>query len=181
MQSSKIWIWVGIAVAVIALIAIVFFVVRSLPPGPASSGDTGNSAPSEPPSPTRQEVPSGTVVPEVSSTNLPSGVAQPESVKPSGGSSSPYLRNFHLTVKNDAVSPNNIVAYAGDILTISFESGDKSYEFVQPDFGLGWQIPAGGAKTLQFQATTPGKFIFYCPSCGGPDRGPVGYITAAPR
>lgn len=177
--------WVGIIVVIVAVGSAAFFVGRSLPPGPIGSsgpGGPGTGDQTAPlPSPTREDVPAGTVVPGATSTDLPPGVAQPENVKLSGGASSPYLKDFHVTVKSDVVSPVNIVTYVRDIVTITFESGDKAYDFIQPDLGLKWQVPAGGSKTMQFQTASTGKFIFYCPSCGGPDKGPVGYIVSAPR
>jgi heme/copper-type cytochrome/quinol oxidase subunit 2 len=171
--------WVGGAVAVVAIAAIIFFVGRSM--STQRGGSNKANVAVAPASPTRQEVPAGTTVPEPASANLPSGVAEPQNVKLSGGASSPYLRSFSVEISNDTVSPNNIIAYVGDILTITFESVDKTYDFVQPDFGLRWQVPVGGSKTFQFQTSNPGKFIFYCPSCGGPGKGPVGYVTAVVR
>ena len=181
-QKSRLWMWIGIIVMVIAIAAIAFFVGRSLPPGPIGSNGPGTAGQPTPlPSPTREDVPADTVVPGATSTNLPPGVAQPENVKLSGDASSPYLKDFHVTVKNDTVSPDNIVTYVRDIVTITFESGDKAYDFIQPDLGLRWQVPAGGSKTMQFQTASTGKFIFYCSSCGGPGKGPVGYIVSAAR
>lgn len=179
MQRSKLWMWIGIALVVVALGAVIFFVSRSMSTKSGNPQNPGSAA--AVPSPTREEVPAGTTVPESASANLPSGVAHPQNVKPSGGSSSPYLRSFSVKINNDSVSPNNIIAYVGDILTLTFESVDKTYDFVQPDFGLRWQVPVGGSKTFQFQTSNPGKFIFYCPSCGGPGKGPVGYVTAVAR
>lgn len=181
MQKTRVWIWIGMIVVIVALASAAFFVTRSMLSKPTASNDKNPDDSPAVQSPTREDVPAGTVVPDVASANLPSGVAKPEEVKLSGGSSSPYLRNFHVVVKGDAISPANIISYAGDILTITFESVDKAYDFVQPDFGLRWQVPAGGSKTFQFQTANTGKFIFYCPSCGGPKSGPVGYITAASR
>lgn len=178
MHKHWLWIWVGIVVAVIAIGVAAFLVGKSMSSAPEMPQADVSPAVK---SPTREDVPAGTVVPDANSSGLPAEVAQPESVRLSGGGSSPYLRNFRVVVKNDAVSPMNIVSYAGDILTITFESVDKAYDFVQPDFGLRWQVPAGGSKTFQFQTVNTGKFIFYCSSCGGPDKGPVGYITAAAR
>lgn len=175
MSQKRLWIVLGVALVVLVAGIAAFFTFRS------SSPVSQPGAKVEVAKPTREEVPPGTVVPDGASADLPAGVANPEGVKLTGASSSPYLRNFSVTINNDTVSPSNIVAYVGDILTITFESRDKDYDFVQPDYGLTWQVPGGGSKTFQFQADSTGKFIFYCPSCGGPDKGPVGYITAATR
>jgi heme/copper-type cytochrome/quinol oxidase subunit 2 len=171
--------FVGITVAVIAVALAIFFVSRSVLNKPGSP--QGSNSAEVLPKPTREDVPEGTVVPESNSENLPSGVAEPQNVKQTAGENSPYSRSFRIVINNNSVSPNNIVAYADDILTVTFESADKDYDFVQPDLGLRWQVPAGGSKSFQFQASNPGKFIFYCPSCGGPEKGPVGYFTAVAK
>src|SRR5687767_8059641 len=134
--------WIEIAVVVIVAIA-AFFAGRSL--SLPASPDPGIQASSDPmtSSPTREDVPAGTSIPSPTSTDLPPGVAQPEDMKLSGGNSSPYLRRFKVDVKDGEVIPNNIVVRAGDILTVVFESGDKAYEFVQPDYGLAWRVPEG--------------------------------------
>jgi heme/copper-type cytochrome/quinol oxidase subunit 2 len=177
MRQSRLWIEIA-AIVIVAVAA--FFVGRVFPSATPFGSQAQAPVGPENSSPTREDVPPGTVVPATSSTGLAPGVAQPQIVKKSGGESSPYLRSFSVTVKDGVVSPNNIVSYVGDILTITFESGDRAYDFVQPDHGLSWQVPAGGSKTLQFQASGSGKFVFYCPSCGGPDAGPKGYFTVVP-
>ncbi|OGY98458.1 MAG: hypothetical protein A2855_00070 [Candidatus Liptonbacteria bacterium RIFCSPHIGHO2_01_FULL_57_28] len=181
MSQYRTWIRIGIVAAVIVVVAGALVASRWLLSRQSDTNTPDSAARQNLPKPTREEVPVGTVVPEPTSTGLPADVAQPQDVKRSGNESSPYLRTFKVTVANGAVSPANIVAYAGDILTLTFESKDQAYAFAQPDLGLAWQVPAGGFKTFQFQAAAPGKYIYYCPSCGGPDRGPVGYIVAAPK
>lgn len=178
MQKKGIWISIGVGVIAVIVALILAF---GLPDGIdfPSFQTSGSSGTENDTSKTREVVPVGTVVPDTSSANLPPEVVVPQTVRLSGGSSSPNLRSFVVTVENNALSQNTITAYVGDILTLTFQSKDKEYDFVQPDYGLTWRVPANDSKTFQFQATATGKFIFYCPSCGGPEKGPTGYIIAA--
>ena len=86
-----------------------------------------------------------------------------------------------MVLDKDAVSPQKVIVKLLDIVTINFSAVDKSYDMTQPDNGLSWTVPKGGSKNLQFQGSTPGQFTFYCVSCGGPDKGPVGYIVVVPK
>jgi len=90
-------------------------------------------------------------------------------------------RNFNVVLDGDSVFPQKIIIKLLDMVTINFSAIDKTYDFIQPDNGLAWTVPKGGSKSLQFQGATPGEFTFYCESCGGPDKGPVGYFIVVPK
>jgi len=122
-------------------------------------------------------VPPGTVVPSVNSTTTPADTAKPTSITNTGGIG---ITNFNVAIADGRISPANVNVYVGTPMNISFFS-DKAYTFSQPDNGLSWSVPAGGSFTIQFQANQPGKFIYYCPSCGGPSKGPVGYFVAVSK
>ena len=177
MQKARIWIEIA---AVVVVGAGAFFIGRAIPSVP--SGSSSVSAPvSAPTSPTRADGPAGTTVPSATSTNLPPGEAAPDVVKPASRTSPISIRNFNVTVQNNAVSPDTIVLYLNDLLNLTFQSKDNTYSFVQPDYALRWEVSPTAPKSLQLQTDRPGKFTFYCPSCGGPAKGPVGYIIVVPR
>lgn len=175
MQNPKLLIYSVAALVLIAGLAYVL-VSRNQKPGSGGAGTTASSTASEG-SKTVLQAPPGTVVPNLNSTDTPADVAKPTSVGDIGGIE---LQNFSVAIANEKVSPANVIVYVGTAMNITFSS-DKEYGFVQPDNGLSWSVPAGGSVTIQFQGNQPGKFIYYCKSCGGPAKGPVGYFVAVPR
>ena len=64
----------------------------------------------------------------------------------------------------------------GDIVNLEITAADANYGFTQPDYGLNASIVKGKTQQIQFQALQSGNFEFYCGSCGGPAKGPVGHI-----
>lgn len=166
------------AVAALVLVAGLAYVLVSSNQklGSGGPGTVASSTASEG-SKTVQQVPPGTVVPDVNSTDTLPDVAKPTSVGDIGGIK---IQNFRVAIANEKVSPANVIVYVGTAMNITFSS-DKEYGFVQPENGLSWSVPAGGSVTIQFQGNQPGKFIYYCKSCGGPAKGPIGYFVAVPR
>jgi plastocyanin len=127
---------------------------------------------------TRLAVPAGTAVPELGS-NVAANVAKPEMVLSQPGGFK--YRSFDITVQHDAFTPNTVIVNAGDDVYITFLAVDKDYDFKQPDTGFANTLPKGQKKVLHGQFPAPGKFILYCESCGGPDKGPVAYIVVVPK
>ena len=126
---------------------------------------------------TREAPPSNVVVPDTGTTNVPTGVAVPESVSPSQTGSSQDLRTFAIQANAGAFIPDTVIMKKGDTVHINITAVDRDYDFTQPDYGAnGIKIPKGTTKAIDFDGTAPGKFMFYCSSCGGPTKGPVGYI-----
>lgn len=185
MQDKKIIIYAVIALLLIA--GLVYFLV-SVVSGPGNGGNGGGGGPgtststatSTSPRPkTVLPVPSGTVVPGVNSTTSPD-VAKPTSVKPLGGGGL-SSRTFSVSVNKDVVTPQEVDMYVLDDVKITFSAVDKDYTFTQPDLGLTWTVPRGGSKMVPMQFANVGKFIYYCASCGGPSKGPVGYFVVVPK
>lgn len=91
------------------------------------------------------------------------------------------FRSFSLSVSSNEFSPSNVIAYIGDTVRLNITAKDKDYDFYQPDYGLSKQLPKGVAALVEFQVTAAGKYTFYCKSCGGPAKGPVGYVVVVPK
>lgn len=142
--------------------------------GPNGTGDGAPAA-----SATREDVPAGTGVPEPGA-NVAANIAVPQSVAPAAPGVDSKKRQFRVEVNNGAFVPDTVIVKRGDIAHISFVAVDKDYDLVQPDYGFSLQLPRGEEKLLEAQFPNDGKYIFYCPSCGGPDSGPKGYIIVVP-
>lgn len=177
MSKNKI---IGIAVAaVIVVLAIVFALVKS-PPGGISAPSDNNGNETAPKSfVTREAAPQNIVVPSQNATSVPQNVAVPEIVSPAAVGASENLRNFTVKAENGKFAPDTVIVRFGDVVNISFAAIDKDYDLYQPDYGFRAAAAKGGAAKIQFGATASGKFTFYCPSCGGPESGPIGYIIVA--
>lgn len=110
---------------------------------------------------------------------VPANVAPPTVVGPASNDNSTKFRQFKISVKGDAYTPNTIIVNKGDDVYAVFTAVDKNYEFDLPDYGYKVVLPQGVAVPIHFGATASGKFTFYCGSCGGPASGPVGYLIVA--
>lgn len=178
MKKSTQMALIGAAVAVVIVIAIVWFATRGPvnQPGAATPGAAGTTAESK----TKMPVPAGVSVPGTNS-QVSGDVAKPTSVAPAAPGATSQNRTFSVAVNNDTFTPAEFIGYVNDIVTIHFTAVDKDYDVTQPDYGYKLIIPKGQTKLLQGQFTTAGKFVFYCASCGGPDKGPVGYFVAVPK
>lgn len=157
-----------IAFAVVAALGVVFAVARrhSEPnvPGYSPGAPENNAA-----------------VPDPDSANLPSNVAKPQAVAPAGPGGDAKLRSFAISAKGNQFSPNTVIVKVGDTVHLAVAAMDKDYDFTQPDYGFRIPLPKGKAIPIEFQATAAGKFTFYCKSCGGPSKGPVGYLIVAAK
>ena len=98
---------------------------------------------------------------------------------PASPTGSAKLRIFSLSIDSNKFSQNIIAVNLGDTVHINITAVDGSYDFYQPDYGLKAILVRGQTKPAEFQATAAGRFTFYCQSCGGPDKGPVGYLEVA--
>ncbi len=127
---------------------------------------------------TRQEVGSGVVVPDASaSSTVPANVAKPSIVTEAAPGSTSKFRSFSISVTGGKFVPETVIVNAGDTVHLNITAADKDYDFYQPDYGLSTPLPKGAQKVVEFQATSQDKYTFYCQSCGGPSKGPVGYVT----
>lgn len=113
-------------------------------------------------------------VPNASATNLPKNVAKPETVIPSGSAA---IRIFEIKAAGNKFTPDTLIVNNRDTVKIKLTAVDKDYDFTQPDYGLlNYLAKQGQTRTIEFGTSASGKFTFYCETCGGPDKGPVGYL-----
>ncbi|MEK7212498.1 MAG: cupredoxin domain-containing protein [Patescibacteria group bacterium] len=183
MNSKKI----TIAIVVIILVAVVGgYLLMKQPPsgkkseagqtGAAGGGGTQLTAPV-----TRETAPAKiggweVSVPGKDSANVPENVAKPEVVGVGNPAGTTSYRSFSIKAEGDKFSPDTIVVKEKDTVRLSINAIDKDYDFTQPDYGFKVAVKKGDSKPLQFDASASGKFLFYCAACGGPNKGPIGYL-----
>lgn len=177
MSRNKI-IYVVLAVVAVALVGATVFVKLEVQKG---SNPSAGGSPT-----TVGTVDNNLKVPEASSTDLPKNVAKPELVAPAGPSTDASQRNFPpIIAEGNKFVPDTIIVREKDIIRIKITAIDKNYDFTQPEFGFDGNakiiIPKGETKTIEFQTGGVGKFKFYCSTCGGPEKGPVGYINVVSK
>ncbi|MDP3948548.1 MAG: cupredoxin domain-containing protein [bacterium] len=174
----------GLVVLVVVVLSALYFGknngVKNQTGGGAAGGTAalGGKAGEPVKSATRQEVGSGVVVPDASaSSTVPANVAKPAIVTQAAPGSTSKFRSFSLSVTGGKFVPETVIVNAGDTVHLDITASDKDYDFYQPDYGLSTALPKGVKKVVEFQATSQDKYTFYCQSCGGPSKGPVGYVT----
>lgn len=174
-NKYKITIVVIGAVVIIVLLFVLLFWPRA---NNAPVSTSGNSAASESSSrsATAAPVPANTVVPNAGDTSVPQNVATPHMQSAAAPSSNAAYRQFSISADNNAFVPATVIVKKGDTVDLEITAVDKNYDFTQPDYGFADPIMKGKTQKIQFQATTVGKFTFYCALCGGPAKGPVGYF-----
>jgi len=169
-----------VAVIVVIVVVVVAFIVAGMQKGsaPASSsgGNAASATASSSASATQLPVPANVVVPDVGAQNVPSDVAVPQvEASAAPGVASKY-RSFNIIVQNGVFMPSTIAVNLGDTVNLQIGAVGGNYDFTQPDLGFNVPLPDGVNKKIQFSPMSVGKFVFYCSSCGGPAKGPVGYI-----
>ena len=134
-----------------------------------------------PTSDTVSEVPDNIRIPEAGEEQK-GDTAVPDLVTSAAPGVEAKFRGFNVVISKGGFSPGEIVARQGDTVKITFSTSDGSYDVVQPDYGFKTRvINPGETQILEFGATTPGKYTFFCGSCGGPDDGPVGHFVVVPK
>jgi heme/copper-type cytochrome/quinol oxidase subunit 2 len=180
--KKKIMIVTVIAVVILAVIVFAGYEWRtntpatSTNPAPASSSNSGVTAAPASSVVTRTSVPANTVVPDKGATGTPANVAVPAVQGPGDSAGNVSYRSFNIKIENNAFSPSTVIVKQGDTVNISLTAVDGNYGFTQPDYGFNAPIAKGQTKNAQFQVLQSGDFLFYCGSCGGPSKGPVGHI-----
>lgn len=162
---------IGIGVAVVLVIGGIFFLVQPKTPG-APIGQAGGG--------TSASQMNNVIVPGTTSTNVPAGVALPQSVLPVAAGANSQLRVFNIAIDHGSFSPTTLNVRQGDSLQVRFAAEDRDYDVYQPQYGFSLKILKGTTKLLGFDAVQAGQFQYYCRSCGGPSAGPVGYINVVP-
>lgn len=174
-----------IVIALVVVVAILVFAgyewrtntpATSTNPAPASSSNSGVTAAPASSVVTRTSVPANTVVPDKGATGIPANVAVPTVQGPGDPAGNVSYRSFNIKIENNVFSPSTVIVKQGDTVNLSLTAVDANYGFTQPDYGFNASIAKGQTKSAQFQVLQSGDFIFYCGSCGGPSKGPVGHI-----
>lgn len=132
----------------------------------------------------REEVPHDIVVPNVDTVLTEAEklvIALPEIVSPASPGASDNQRIFNIQAENDVYTPREIIAYAGDVVSVRFTAVDKDYDLIFPSNNMILRAKKGETKSLTFSAFAAGNFSFYCSICGGPELGPTGnFIIVQP-
>jgi heme/copper-type cytochrome/quinol oxidase subunit 2 len=149
----------------------------SSPPSSSVSPVANEQAPS---SKTHLDIPANVTVPDTNST-VDATVAKPESVAIAAPDTTSKFRTFAIAIRSNVFTPSTVIVNVNDIAHINFTAVDNVYDITQPDYGFKLIIPKGQTKLLEAQYTAPGKYVFYCAACGGPDKGPVGYVIVVPK
>jgi len=169
------------AIAVVVVIVLVFVFVMSGKKGAAPAGNlpgaANTSSSSAPASLTHLPVPADVVVPEAGAQNVSSSVAVPQVESAAAPTSDAKYRSFDIIVQDNEFMPATIDVNQGDEVNLQIGAVGGNYDLTQPDYGIHVALPNGKNEHFEFGATAPGKFLFYCSTCGGPAKGPVGYLV----
>ncbi|HEY5220973.1 MAG TPA: cupredoxin domain-containing protein [Candidatus Paceibacterota bacterium] len=179
---------IEVVVGVVVLIVVVVIIVYALhgkggavsnatqPSNRAQSTSTPLARLAALTSSTTAAVPAGTVAPNKGSTSTPSNVAVPVVQGPGSPSGDVSYRSFNISIDGSAYSPNTVIVKTGDTVNLEMTAVDANYAFTLPQYHFNDPIAKGKTQTIQFQASGVGDFTFYCGSCGGPSKGPVGHL-----
>lgn len=146
----------------------------------SSGAGAGPGSAGTPSSATRAPVPANVVVPNKGATSTPAGVAVPDIQSVGDAAGNVQYRSFSISIQNGAFTPATVAVNQGDTVDLEITAVDANYSFTQPDYGFNAPIAKGKTQRIQFQALSPGDFTFYCGSCGGPAKGPVGHLIVKP-
>jgi heme/copper-type cytochrome/quinol oxidase subunit 2 len=174
---------IAVVVVAVAVVAWYQYAQRSVPSvgaAPTAVG-SGASATSTATSSTRTGVSVGVTVPDKGASSTAVNVAIPVVQGPGDPAGNVSYRSFNINIQGGAYVPSTVIVKQGDTVNLALTAVDAAYGFTQPDYGFNVVIPKGKTQTIQFQASASGNFTFYCASCGGPSKGPVGHIIVAPK
>lgn len=130
---------------------------------------------------TRKLVPENIKVPEMGVTSTNPEIAVPRNVAPAAPGVDAKGRFYEITAENNKYTPSEVIVNQGDTVNIKFTAKGKGYDITFPDYGMKQTAKDGETKTLEFQAINPGKFLYYCESCGGMDGDTKGYFIIVPK
>jgi plastocyanin len=169
---------IAIAVVVVIALIVVLLVIRGNGGSPAGGNLPGpeSASSSAQASPTRSPAPAVVVVPDAGAKNISSSIAVPQVETAAAPTSDSKYRSFDVIVQNGEFMPSTIDVNQGDEVNLQIGAVGGNYDFTQPDYGFRVPLPNGKNVHFEFGATAPGKFVFYCSVCGGPAKGPVGYL-----
>lgn len=182
LKNKKVVIYVTVAVLVVAGLV---FILASNTTKSGIVSQTGSNATTtasadQPKSATYASVSADTKIPGVGEQTS-GGVGVPKTVLPAAPGVTASARAFDVSVQDDKFIPDTLTVLVGDTVNVSLTAIDKDYDFYQPDYGLSTSLPKGVKKLILFQGNSVGKYTFFCKSCGGPSKGPVGYFVVVPK
>ena len=189
-MSKKTLIWIGAAAVVVVVGVVVYYFATGTPiPRFGMAGSQANNASSSQAggvvsSATAQPLPSGganLTVPGQNATSVPTGIAAPAVVASGSPAGTTSFRSFNIVETATSFTPATIIVNQGDTVHINLTAQGGAYDFTQPDMGLKRSLKSGETGIIQFDANETGKFTFYCSSCGGPAKGPIGYIEVVAK
>lgn len=74
----------------------------------------------------------------------------------------PNRREFTITARDYAFSPNRIEVMQNDLVKLTVESTDHAYSFtIDNPYRISRRIPAGGKTIIEFRADQDGAFPYY--------------------
>lgn len=183
-SKSRLVIIAEITGLVLVLVAVGFIISRVIANRGGSTTDTTSQNNTQGVGGTNSEtlgnVPAGTHVPESGET-ASGDVAVPVTVIEAAPGVQAKSRSYTVAVSGNKFTPSTVVVRLGDTTSIRFTAEDGDYDFTQPDLGLSAKLLKGKEQLIQVTPSNPGKFMFFCASCGGPDKGPVGYLVVVPK
>jgi len=127
---------------------------------------------------TRTAAPGNVKIPE-QGEEASGDVAVPQIVSQTGIGSS--VRTFDIRIEDNEFKPSEIIVNYLDVVRINITAVDRNYDLSQADYGLKIQLAKGQTRMVEFQANVTGKLTLYCASCGGPDKGPIGYLIVVQK
>lgn len=184
-EQKKLLLIGGIIVVMLVLVGVLASKRNNnnAPVQPATGG-TSAAVPTPSDSGTRAPLTSSEIqnitVPQVGATPTGTAVAVPVSQTEAAPGVSAQLRKFQIKADNNAFDPSTVIVNKGDTVSIAFTAVDKAYDITIPDYGLKQTAQKGETKTLEFQAVTDGKFVFYCDLCGGASSSVKGSLVVKP-
>jgi heme/copper-type cytochrome/quinol oxidase subunit 2 len=182
MSSSKRWKAIISVIVLVFLVAIVWSYM-SQPEEPEVVEENNNEeiAEEEFQDPYKSAVEENTVVPEKDDVVEDERVAVPKVVSKAAPNVEAKFRSFDIVASEGVFKPSEIIVNEGDTVHVDFMSTDAEYDITFPSYGMKQTASAGETKILEFQANQPGKFIYYCESCGGEESLATGNIVVVAK
>lgn len=108
------------------------------------------------------------------------GLATPLEVLPLASYNESKVRIFEIKGENGKLYPYGFYVYQNDILNIKLIAIDQDYDFYLEGYNLRVKARKGETKTIEFQATNIGRYLFYCSLCSIKEK-PAGQVLVIPK
>lgn len=73
----------------------------------------------------------------------------------------PNRREFSISARDYAFSPNRIEVTQNDLVKLTVESADIAYGFAIDQYKISRRVPPGGKTVIEFRADQDGTFAYY--------------------